>query len=99
LELIIIVINVVVFSICLPLALVSLFRFLKFEILVFLNTNFEYCKSHKYLWFNPLNALFVPSALNEKGLKARRSVFVNLSWFLLYSSIPMVLFEITGQQT
>jgi len=95
----IIVVNVVAFSICLPLALVSFFRFLKFEILVFLNTNFEYCKSHKYLWFNPLNALFVPSALNEKGLEARKSVFVNLGWFLQYASIPMMLFELTGRQT
>ena len=82
-ELMIIVINLLAFAIFLPLAFVRFFRFLKSEVLVFLNTYFEYCKSHKYLWFNPLNALLVPSALNEKGLKARKRVFVNVGWFLL----------------
>ena len=96
-DLIIIVVNVLAFSICFPLAVVSLFRLLKFEVIVLVNTDFEYCKSHKYLWFNPFNALFVPSALNEKGLSARKSVFLNLGRFLLFASFPLVLFELTDR--
>jgi len=96
LDVFVLVLNVVVFSVCLPLAFVSWLRMAKNIILIIVNADTKFCKSHSLLKFNRLNALLVPSALNEVGLIARKQVFISAAKFVAFTSAPMVLFMLTG---
>ena len=81
-EIVEIVISVVWLAILLVVGLPSLVKGMYFTIRAVGNNNASITKENRFTRFNIFNALFVPGALNEEGIKYRARACKNLLVFI-----------------